>query len=912
MDKKWYEMNESELERELDTSTVNGLTRKSVSKRLKDGANTVFRLPHGSFSSYFKDILSDSSSLILIIAALIAGVFENTVTAYVISAIILVNCIIAVFTYVKAHRVLESMGDYSLPGVRVVRDGHLYLANMTSLVPGDLIYIKAGDIVPADARIIVAENFFVSEKGITGNVSAIRKSPQNVSPENKSNESMFNMVFATSVVLKGTAKAIVVETGENTLVSRTEGNNLEFDHDNLDIFVMLKKYASKLSLLMLLFVFVIMFLEIAFGLKDRGLYEIFLGGMSLAVAAMTEFYTAFGYIIVACGLFSARSDRNSGGVILKNISSLEKLRDINCVIFNKNGILSEKKRIVDSFFAGGQLYRVNDHDSASDGFEDILEAAVVTTGNYTSASLTSGADGNFTPNPDEEAIIACADRYGLYNIGLEKKYPIIVHVRAGKRSAYDFTATEKNGGVRAYIRGYAKTVLNACAEYSIGSTLIPLDRKMRLKLLSVIGEYEKANTSVYAIAVRDTDRESLMKGPNIVCRDRLVLLGFIALKAPLFEGSAITVDKLVNAGIKPVLNSPDALDEDIESARSLGILKSDKDILTESIMEKMSDEILRATVHTYSVYFGLKNSSIRKVLGILKENGYNVGFCADKLSDISVMECADIGYAHADLPGKGRKQRDPGSESSDALRFKADIVIPNDSGKNGGIRAIEDSILTAKLIYKNIMNMLGYLVNVQFARLFIVLYSVFTRNNILSPVQILIGGLAFDFLAILTIAFTKPGVHTLSDYAAARREQKNLPKFIMRNALFGVFWAVMTIFIPRIVSAISKGTDSGMLMSTAFISFSLLQLIILTEVKRPDSIFKPSSFNINPVYIMTCIFVVTVLVTGLFISEIGNIIGLLLPSAEVIVSALIIVVAVTALHEIYKALINKSENESTN
>ncbi len=911
MNKKWYEMNEAELEAELETSAVNGLTRKVASRRVKKRQNLIFRLPHGSFSSYLKDMMSDSSSLVLIIAALIAGIFENTVLSYTISAIILLNCFSAVFTYVKAHRVLEEMCEYSLPGAKVIREGHLYLASMSSLVVGDLIYLSAGDIVPADARIIASENFFVSEKGITGNVSAIRKSPQNVSPDNKSAESMFNMVFATSVVLKGNARAIVVETGEDTLISKTEGGKLEFNQDNLDIFFVLKKYASRLSLSMLALVFVIMFLEITIGLTVRGMYEIFLGGMSLAVAAMTEFYTAFGYIIVACTLFGARTDkgRKSGGVILKNINSIEKLRDINCIVFKKNGILTQKNKLVASLYANAEHYEIK-NTTAADGFRELLEAATITTGMYTSASLGNNAVlAERSTTLDEDAIIECAKKYGLYNISLEKRYPILMHIRSGKNSHYDFSAVQTLKGVYVYIKGYARSVLEACNEYYIGNVSIPIDNKLKLKLLSVIDEYEKTNVEVYAIAKEQSTRESLLAGPNIVCRSKMTLMGFITLKAPLYDGTAMVIDKLKGAGIKCVLNTPNASPEDIQSAKSLGICKSDTDILTERLFESMKDETLAATVSTYSVYSGLKNSSLRKILNTLKNNGYNVGYCAESLSDISVMECAHIGYAHADIVSKDKNKNAnaPNADNFDALRFKADVIIPtNMQKKDGGIAAVKQSILTAKLIYKNIINMLAYLVNVQFARLFIVLYSVFTQANVLTPVQILFGGLIFDFLSVLVVAFTRPGLSTFDDYNSARTEMKKLPRFILRNALFGIFWAAMTIFVPLIMTRMGYAVEGISLTTAAFMSFSLLQLIVLCEIKRYDSIFKVSAFNINPMYVLTCFTVFVVMLIGFVSGKIGNVFGLLLPGKYALIATGIIVVTVLCLHELYKYISKKN------
>ena len=917
MEKQWFEMTEGELEERLSTSAVNGLSRKGVSaSRRRSGANIVFRLPHGSFTSYLKDILSDSSSVILIFAVLIASIFENTVSAYIIAGIMVFNCFVCVFTYVKAHRVLEGMGEYSLPGARVVRGGHLYLVNMNSLVPGDLICLKAGDIVPADARVVSAENFYVSEKGVTSNEDAVRKSSQGVPVGNMSNENMFNMLFATSVVLKGNARAIVVETGEKTLAAKNNSGELDFEHDSLDVFVMLKKYGSKISILMLAMVFVIMFIEIITGLNTRGLYEIFLGGMSLAVAAMTEFYTAFGYIVVACGLFGARTykrkaEKNS--VILKNINCIERLREINCIIFKKDGILTERNKTVEAMYSNGQIFRVKDYDKADSDFTDLIEAAVITTGHYMRNSLVGQGAERRIPTPDEEAIIECAKRYELYNIGLDSKYPLVRHKNAIGAVAYDYSVVKKNGKLYAYLRGEAKLIVNMCSHYSVVDTKIEINSKIKTDLMTVIGEYEKINTGVLAFAVCEITPAQLEAGPLALIRRRdLTLVGYMALKAPLFENCALTIERLTGAGIKLVVNSTTASGEDIAAAKSLGICKNDSEILTEAIIENLSDEALAATVSNYSVYAGLKNASVRRAIAALKENRNKVAFCAGALSDISVLEKADIGYTHAELPETKKKQGELSTSErescSDALKFKADVIIPS-TGKRGvgGILAIEKSILTSKLIYRNLMNLFAYMASVQFARLFIVLYSVFTKNDLLSPVQILIGGLVFDLLAVMSIAFSKPSSRTLDDYEHAKLEMKNLPKFILRNALFGVFWAAMTIFIPMIINLTGARLTGVALVSASFVSFTAIQLFTLAEVKRRESIFAPSSFAVNPMYILTCVcaalFVVVVASTPRF----GAVMSIVMPGTSALISILLVTASVVVMHEMYKIAAKKSE-----
>ncbi len=907
-------MTDSELESELSTSVVNGLTKKEASARIrKKGSNIVFRLPHGSFSGYFKDILTDSSSVILILTAIIASVFDSGVTSTVIISLLAINCFAALFTYVKAHRVFESMGEYSLPGAKVVRDGHLYLTKMTSLVPGDLIYLKAGDIVPADARIIYSENFYVSENGITDNVSAIRKSPQNISLDNNSPENLFNMVFATSVVLKGSARAIVVETGDDTFVKATGKKELSFASDDLEIFSTLKSYGNKISTLMLVMVIIIMFLEIITGLKVRGLYEIFLNGMSLAVATMTEFYTAFGHIVVACALFGAKTDKNKTyeSAVVKNIKAIETLRDVDCVIFKKDGVLAKSEKNVSSYYCSGHLYDVKNYDRA-DSFKELVEAAVITTGRYMRASLETPGIRDTVISPEDTAIIESARNYDVYNIGLDGKYPMLIHISAGRNSEFDMTAVESNNKIYAYVKGKASRLLEECTRYRINGNDEKIDTNLHISLSSVISEQENANNGVCAVAFTQTDIDTLSLGIDEVIKKGLTLLGFIAVNSPLYDSCALSVEKIASSGIKLILNSPDASLEDIALAKTLGICKKKQEILTELELSVLSDDALVSSASGFSVYSGLTNASVRRVMSALKRGGHKVAYCACGLNEITVMDSADIGISQSYFSGKRKRNQKSGidaaaSSDNDALRFKSDVIIPSvDEKKEGGISAIYKSILTSKLIYKNITNMLAYLLTVQFARLFIVLYSVFTHDNILTPVQILFGGLIVDLFAVLSIAFSKPGPRTVREYEHTESEKKKLLRFYLKNALFGVFWAAMTIFVPRIMTVAGANIDSDGLIGTSFVSFTVLQYLILANVRRVDSIFKFSSFNLNLFYTGSALTVALLLSLALAYPAVGALINLTALNASALISAFIIVAAVMTLCETYKVVMNKN------
>lgn len=669
---------------------------------------------------------------------------------------------------------------------------------------------------------------------------------------------------------------------------------------------MLKRYGSKISLLMLAMVVVIMFLEIVTGLNNRGIYEIFLSGMSLAVAAMTEFYIAFGYIVVACGLFpsSMGKNRRQGGVILKNISKLEKLRDIDCVIFKKDGVLTELSKQVEAMYANGSLYRTGDYDRANESFAPLVEAAVITTGQYMKSSLAHQGTGS-ERTAECEAIIDCAKRYSLYNVGLDSRYPLLYHKTSMQSPSYSMSIVDDGKKRYAYIRGSARDMLEHCISLKVAGTHLPINKEVKLDIASVIAEYEKVNAGVYAIAVCEIGRELPNEPYALLRKNELELIGLLMIRARLYDGCALTIERLKSCGIKLVLSASDSA-EDIAIAKTLGICTDERDILTERVLSSMTDDSLTETAHAYSLYSGLKNASLRRVMNALKQRGMRVAYSARSLSEISLLDTADIGFSQTELPEKKSsntkltREREAGD---DALRFRSDVLISqNESGAKSGIDAIERSILTAKLIYKNVMNMFAYLAEVQFARLFIVLYSVFTRSTMLEPMQILVGGLIFDLLAVLAITFSRPSKRTYKEYEQAANELADLPHFILRNALFGVFWAAMTIFVPMILSSFGLVMTDTMLSSTVFITFTILQPLVLAEAKRSDSIIDISSVSYNPVYVMMCICAATIIAVGILVPKFGAVIGVTLPSVASLISMLVTVACVLMLHEAYKLI----------
>ncbi len=440
----WYDKSLEQIEKHFSTERGKGLTRSAAAKaRREHGYNNVYTTPERF--SLKRLIPTDYASLILLATALIAMIFDLPVAAGTIITLLIINYAAALFTYFKAQKVLDGMTEYSLPTAKVMRNGKLMLVDMRALVPGDVIFFSAGDIIPADCRLVTSDELYINESTLTGVQSSVFKDAEyaHFSPSLPL-ELQKNMAFATTVVTSGNGRGIVVATGKDSAASRLGKAKALATHENLEILTILKKYCSVWSLSMLALVFAITVINLFF-LSSRGVFDVFLTGISLAAAAMSELYVAFGYIIVGCGIFGAmkrRRDVNIGALI-KNAAKLEKLKNLTTLILPKDGVITSSHSVVEKIYTSRKLYSASDIDRV-DRLRGTVLSGVISTGIY-GAGLAALSGKSRKITPEEEAIIDLAQNLSLYNSQIDRSHPIIEHMPSGGASKFETTLTVDSG-----------------------------------------------------------------------------------------------------------------------------------------------------------------------------------------------------------------------------------------------------------------------------------------------------------------------------------------------------------------------------------------------------------------------------------------------------------------------------------
>lgn len=850
--KSWYNLSVAQTEKELNTSQTDGLTKRETARRLaKYRKNRIFPLPTGTFSSYLRQVLSDFTSLLLLLTALLSLLFGQKVNAGVILALLAVHYGAAVLVYVRAQRVLEDMESHALPNVKVMRGGRLYIVKQEDLVPGDVIFLSVGDIVPADCRLAHSENLTVLEGKLTGERHSVYKDADFSAYGEVPLPHRQNMVYAATIVTGGTAKAIVCATGDDTEVCIQGKNPPLVSQEKLRVIAVFRKYCSVWSLCMIAVIFLLTVTDLFIGYSDRGLFDIFLTGLTLAVASMSEMYAAFGYIVIATGIFSAmrqKKDTNEGALI-KNSGKLAAIKDLNCLIFPREATYVAQNSQIDRIFYNGTLLDAKKPNQAKQGAQ-LIRYAVLSSGIYGARALvTKNESHENVYTPEQETIIGMAARMGVYNVTLEQEYRLLDHVDAGSRSRYDTSLVSSHGNQISVVRGDAAEILSLCRYCNENGKSMPLAGDRLNRIMTTVAQLSKETLRVVAVATRATSNVNLSRIRSN--QTDLTFEGLIAFREPLLPDAARNLSKCKNAGIHMIMTCDAFSETNIRMAESLGIITSRDEVLDSYRMSAMKPEILRINVRQYRLLLGLSTSQKEEFLQYLQADGFRVGMICRQLNEAKLLRIADVSFSQnvtishrSDRPNRAlpvfvKDDRSGNRAGCEAIKYLADVVIaqPSQSGR-GGLNAMLSAVGAAKVIYLNLLRMARYLIVSQISKFLIVLFGILTRTPILDPTQILFTGIIADFCAVLVIAFERPGRNILS--AREETEEKlrhpltaNAPCFVL-----GVLLAALCVtaqFLPVTLTGLYNASLFG---TAVFYAFLISQIVILSEMKTEKSLFR--------------------------------------------------------------------------
>ncbi len=893
MNERWYDKTVAQVEEKLNTDINTGLSPSILHSRQKnDEMNIIYPIKHHSFESCLKKIICEPTTLLLAIVALISGLLENNISAWVILSLLAFYVLVSVLTYNKAQKIFEDMSKLSLPTTKVMRGGKMFLIKSEQLVKGDIIYLSSGDMVPADARLVEVDNLQVLEVNLTGAIKPTEKDPlflrytHDVPPAQQA-----NMVFASTIVIKGTAKAICCCTGEDTLVRKLEKSKTLVSYKDIKAISFMSKYCKVWSLILIGWVLLTVVLMLVFGSNTMSFLDIFLTSLALAAGSTGVFHSVSSYVIVANGLFSAvkQNKHINSGALIKNVSKIEQLKDITCLLVNKEGAFSIRDVRAEKVFVNNSLYtdgEVNFEKNA----KRVLRFALISTGIYGAGNIIKNNINNENIySAEEDAIITLSQKCNVYNIKLDKRFPILEHVPKSETSRFETTLFNNAGGYTVSCRGSLDSILSVCTSYIENGKVYPFDAERKSEIVSEALKLARKSYKIVAVASKNTHYNTLRR--IISCQTDMTFEGFIAIKERVLPGAAKNIADCQAAGIKVIMLCDDVGDNNLSIAQALGVVKSREEIVSGAQLDTMKDELFRTNISLYKLYEGVDIFQKRKLLSFLHEEGEVVGVLSRELDEIILLKEADVGFLQSTtLSGKLDKagldmamakstnspmliktSKDSKKTGSEALKFIADVIVSDaDKRGNGGFNAIINSIVASKMIYKNLLKFIKYLLTTNAARFCVILYTIFSKSPFLSPQQILFSGLIIDFFAMIIITFEQPDSKSIL-LKDTTEELLSLQKYLPHSILMGVIWAVSVIIVPLTLKFVGF-TAMNVLSTATFLGVVFSQFATLSELLKDESIFKQST-KYNRAHLISFIIIIALVVSALFIKSIGNLFG---------------------------------------
>ena len=671
-----------------------GLTNKEAQKRLNsNGKNIVIKEVNRSIFYFIFNSLKEEFIIILLVLAVINFSLGDKLGSLVIVLIAIISMLIRVLEDYSANKYNKKLRSKIVSTTKVIRDNKELEIKVENVVVGDIISLNAGSIIPADCIVVNSKDLFVNESVFTGESIPVEKKETN----KKEYDNLFdikNVLYMSSSVISGTAKAIVVKTGFDTYLGKigkeinTKKNITAFDKGMKDITNMLIKFMVVICLIILL----------VDGIIRSNFTEAILFAFSVAVGITPSMLP----MIVNVNLTKGTKALAKKKVLVKHIESIQNLGAIDTLCTDKTGTLTENKIVLQKYI-----------DVLGNEDNSILEYA------YINSYYSSGMK-----NIVDRAIMIYGSKHNLDNI--LPKYEKIDEIPFDyNRKVMSIIVRNKNT-YRMITKGAMEEVLKRCTKVKVKGKEEDLTKELIDIVTNKAKEMATSGMQVLALAAKKTEKGVLSFDEN--SEKEMTFIGFVAfLDSPKKDVKKV-INKLRKYGVKTKILTGDN-PYSTTMVASLAGINSDE-ILTGAEIDKLSDKALSIKVEEIDVFARLNPIQKERVVRILKSNGHVVGYMGDGINDAPSLRQSDVGLSV-------NTATDIAKETSDMILLEKNLEV------------IADGIIEGRKVYGNIIKYMKMALSADFGDVFsIMIASIFLPFLPLLPIQMLFQDFIYDFSQI--------------------------------------------------------------------------------------------------------------------------------------------------------------------
>lgn len=711
---KYHAMSTQEVLQHLHTSQ-NGISEENAIKLLQQhGANILPQGKKNSLLHLFFAQFKDFMTIMLICAAVISGVMayitgdvRELADTGILLFIILLNTFVGFIQQCRADNAIEKLKKLSITKAKVVRGGVDMHMDSTQLVVGDIIYLEEGDIIPADCRVLQAEELSCDESALTGESKAVKKN-NTVCDVDSGIFDRHNMVYSSSYVLSGQARAVVTTIGKETEIGKIAG----LLTDTKQTRTPLEKTLFILGKIITYFVISIAAIIFIFGMffKNVSLLGNFMSSVAVAVAAIPEGMPAVVTVIMAMGVQKMSRER----AVVRKLHAVETLGSCNVICSDKTGTLTQNKMTIEEVVTN--FSKTTSENIYPENHQKLMQCMQI-------CNTVKVRDGKLSGDPTEIAMM----QY-LQKVQFNEKFTVIASIPfSSERKMMTVTAQTMDGRY-SFIKGGADILLAKCT---------------RILDAGKVREINSIDKTIIVHKMQDLARKALrvlgyayVEYDGVQQEENLIFIGLSGMIDPPKEGVEEAVKCCKEAGIVPIMITGDHKDTAYAIAERLGICQSPQQVLTGEELDKIPQNRLANEIERHTVYARVSPKHKSMIVENFQKNNKIVAMTGDGVNDAPSIKKADIGIAM-------------GITGTDVTKSAADIVIADDN-----FTTIITAVKEGRRVFSNIKKTIQFFLATNLAEVLAILVVslIFYKYDFLTSTQLLWINLVTDTLPVLSLS----------------------------------------------------------------------------------------------------------------------------------------------------------------
>ena len=919
-DKNYFNKSVEDTVKQLNSNIENGLTQSEVTTLQETkGFNELKEGKKKSIIVKFLEQFKDFMIIVLIIAAIISGVVnqingEGMTDTFIIMIVIIANAIIGVVQENRAEKSLEALKKLSSHSAKVVRGGTQVVLPSRELVVGDIVVLDTGDYVPADLRIIESVNLQTQESALTGESTSVEKISEIIKDEKIGLGDMKNIAFSSSLITYGRGKGIVVATGMDTEVGKIATMIESTEKEKTPLQAKLDNLGKTLGIAALAICLVIFVVGWLYG---RNPLDMFMTAVGLAVAAIPEGLVAVSTIVLAIGVQRMVKEN----AIVKKLPAVETLGSTSVICSDKTGTLTQNKMTVKKICWNNQVTNVEGIDTIKMRNENLNLYLGLRKLIYTSLLCNDtkvGENNKLMGDPTETALVDMGfnldfdpSRYGTYPRVNEVPFDSNRKLMTTVNKEGDFYYVDTKGGI--------DELLKRCNKYIIDNEVKEIDDEFLKQISKFNDEMAKDALRVLAMAYKKLDHEPSKEEMENIEND-LTFIGMVGMIDPPREEVKDAIKKCKTAGIKTVMITGDHVTTAVAIAKELGILEDEKEAITGSLLEEMSDEELKKNVENYSVYARVSPEHKVRIVKAWQSHNQIVAMTGDGVNDAPALKTANIGCAM-------------GITGTDVSKEAADVILTDDN-----FATIVRSVEEGRRIYDNILKAIQFLISSNLSEILVLFVATLIMpwisqklgidvNNIeiFTVVQLLWINLITDSLPALALS-VDPANKDIMERKPNKSKGIFTKGMVWRMAYQGIVIGVV-VLVAFLIGLFAKDeiiqntaikypnltvdeVRIEIAQTMAFIVIAFAELVHIFNIRNnKQSIFK-TGIGGNKILFLALAFTSCLMIAVLTIPALQNIFGIITLPTELILECVGLVLVPVVIVELMKLFkINASKDE---